>query len=752
MSVKRNPVAKTLALLCPLALTALTGCGIGVQQLAQQAADSTAKTVPGVVIEGHAHGGAFPIQSASVTLMETQNNGYGGIGKVLEQVTSDSHGYFTFDDKWTCDAGQYAYIVVAGGHTVASSSTSNNNVVQVGVIGSCSQDLATTTEQGNVNVFISEPSTIAAAYALGNFITVADHQVNTGTRRNPVYVDYGTVAEISAPANNNSATPGCTGTGTSMNCTAAGLAHGFTNAYNLVDSVRYDGSTPSGLARTAIPGNSQSIVPQALINTLGNILQVCVDSNGVTNSSKISATSSDGSACGNLFEYSTPSGSSSPTTTLQAAMNMAAYPNNNVDKLFTLQPQLSFFTPALTTDIISGTSNVMSLSISIFYEGTGLAADKGIGTPVHLALDASDNVYMVYTGGSGSSTYSAVDGLTAGGAGLFVGPHVVGLTNPNEIALDAVGSFNSSNVWVPSGNAWVTDDSASGKLYQFPITYSSAGVPQSIGSGSSYAIANGYPAALGVDLSNNVWVARDSTDTNQSIFNFLYGSGGYTTNALSPAPVLSANTKRMFIDAKQNIFGVTGGSTNAEMYVFPYGSDGAGSLISTSSSLGATGGFSIVMNSANEAYMPLQYELQTANATQSGTAVTFSFGSNSDGVYTTSSGTSTAFGNPGDVALDGSGNIYWTDFETTGKLFKMVPSSGGSVANGSGTLTAVYPCFPLNNQCYGASSAMRGMAIDSSGAIWYLIDYSPALIVQTLGVAENSWPLTSSAQGGSAVQ
>lgn len=743
-----KPILKVLAVVSPLALTALTGCGIGVQQLAETESPA-AKTVPGVVVNGHAHGGAFPIQGASITLMETQNNGYGGKGKVLEQVTSDNSGYFTFDNNWTCDAGQYAYVVVAGGHTVASSKTANSNVIQVGVIGSCSQDLATVAEQNNVNVYISEPSTVAAAYALGNFLSIADHTVTTGSWPNRTTTDYGNVAEISAPANNNSATPGCTGTGTSMACTAAGLAHAFTNAYNLVDSVRYDGSFPSGLTRTTVPGNAQSVVPQSLINTLGNILQSCVDSNGVTSSSKISATSNDGSACGTLFEYATPPGGTSPTTTLQAAINISNYPNNNVDQLFKLQPQYTFFTPALTTDIISGSSNLLSFSISIFYEGTGLANDGGLGTPVHLALDGADNVYTVYTAGSGASAYSAVNAITAGGQGLFVGPHIVGLANPNELAVDNAGA-TVSKVWVPSTDVWVTDDEAGGKLYQFKLTYSASGVPQSISTGTTYTIPNGYAAGVAVDKSNNLWVTRDSADSNQSFFNFLYGASGYTSNPLPNTPTLSASTQRIFIDSKQNIFGVTSGNkSNSYMYVYPYGNDGSTTALSISGSMGAGGGFGLVMNSNDEAFIPLDYQLQTANATQSGTTVSFYFAANSAGSYSTTAGTTTAFGNPGDVALDGAGNVFWTDYETTGRLFMMIPS-GGSVTNGS--LTAVYPCFPLNNQCYGTNTNLRGMAVDSSGAIWYVADSSPGLIVQTLGLAENSWPLISYAAGGAIVK
>ncbi len=707
-------------LLSAVATLGLTGCAGNLQNTA------AAGVIPGVAIAGHVHGGAYPIQQANITLMESQSNGYGGLGKVLEQVKSDNTGFFTFDSNWTCDAGQYAYIVTAGGH-VLNSTTTNNNVVQVGVIGACSTDLATAAEINGVNVFLSEPSTVAAAYALNNFITIATDQ--SANR-------YGLLANISAPTANNAATSSCTGTGANMACTAAGLAHGFANAYNLVDSVRYDGSTPTGLARTAIPGNSQTVVPQAMINTLGNILQACVDSTGETNSANVTATANDGSYCGVLFEYATPPSGTSPTNTLQAAQNIASYPNNNVDKLFQLQPRTTFFTPALSTDVVSNTTNTLiAYSISIFYEGTGLTGDPGFGTPVHVALDAGDNAYVVYTGYDSvkKANYATVDGLTAGGRGLFAGSPNYTISVPNEIALDNLGY------------AWITDDSATGKLYQVPTSGTTAGTMK-----TALAVTNGYPGGVALDASNNVWIARDSTDTNQSIYEYAVANNYAVTTFGTAAPVLSAANKRLFIDSKQNVFGVTAGSTaDAEFYVFGYGTLGVGATLTTKA-LSAASGFGIAMTSTDEAYLPLNGTLNSANATSNGNTATITTNANSQGIYTGTSSTGSKFTNPGDAVIDGSGNIHWTDFESAGQLFKMVPGGDGKITDG--TLTSVSPCFPLNNQCYGTSTNLRGMAIDSSGAIWYVAVTSPGIVVQTLGFAANSWPLLSYAHAAVAVK
>ncbi len=710
---RANKAPFAFALVATAGALALTGCGANLPSSVADAA------LPGVIVQGHVHGGAFPIEGALVTLMETQSTGYGVAGKVLEQVKSNTNGFFTFDNNWTCDAGQYAYIVVSSGHTVASATTNNNNVLQVGVIGSCSQDLATTAEIGNVNVFISELSTVAAAYALNNFISIGTNAT------------YGLLVNISSAAANNAATPGCTGTGANTVCTAGGLGHAFTNAYNLVDSVRYDGSTPTGAARTTIPGNSKTIVPQSLINTLGNILQSCVDSNGVTNSAGISGTTSDGSHCGDLFEYATPPNGTSPSNTLQVALNIANNPNNNVDKLFNLQPRATFFTPALTTDVVSNSTALLSYSISIFYESTGLAGDQGFGTPVHIALDAQDNAYVVYAGydSTQKTNYVGVDGLSAAGSGLFAGPRIYNVTAPNEIALDNLGY------------AWLTDDAATGKLYQVATSGASAGAMK-----NSFAVTNGYPGGVALDESNNVWISRDSTDTNQSIYEYLQPNNYAVATFGTVSPVLSAANKRLFIDSKQNVFGVTTGtSANAQFYVFGFGSLGVGATLTTKA-LSAPNGFGIAMTSTDEAYLPLNGTLNSANATANGNVATITTNANSAGIYTGTSTTGSKFTNPGDAVIDGAGNIHWTDFESSGQLFKMVPGSDGKITDG--TLTSVYPCLPLNNQCYGSSSNLRGLAIDSSGAIWYVAAVSPGLAVQTLGFAGNSWPLLSYAHAG----
>lgn len=712
-------------------LLLLTGCGVGVL--------AGPSSTPGFIINGNVHGGAYPIKGATIRLMETQSNGvwsastnsYSGTARQLLQTTSDDQGFFTFPDKgWTCDGGQYAYITVTGGHTLTST---NNNVIQVAAIGGCSTTLATRKEIDNVNVFLSELSTVATAYALSDFITIDNTNASTGQQ----------IVNITAPANNNSVTPGCTGTGTALACQHAGLAHAFQNAINLVDQVTYGaGEFPTGTARATLPGNTQATVPQAMINTIGNILQSCVDSGGGSAADLDAyAPGLPGSStrCGDLFYWTTPPNqSTAPTDTLQAVLNMARFPTNNVDALFNLQPRAVFFTPSLLTDTLNSGSQLISYTVSIFYTGTGLAKDTGMPYPVDVALDGNDNVYVAYSGGSSGTTYGAVNGFGPDGSGLFAGAHQAKIPNPGSIALDA------------NGYAWLSNDALkNGNVYQIK-TPSSGGTSGAIG--TALTVPNGYAAGVAIDMSNNIWTVRDST-ANQSLFRFN-AANAYAADTFTVAPFLGAAAKRLFVDYRQNVLGVTS-STNplgqlltsgaAQVFLFPYASSSLATTLHTVS-LGASGGYGITMSQSDVAYMPLSKEFDTETGYSNG-----QMAANGAGTFSDMSDTNATYTAPMGVQMDGAGHLFWPDFVNLGQVFWMQPSDPQAIS--SGTLTSFYPCLPKAGQCAAeTASYLRGMAIDSAGSMWYLADNANGMLVQTLGMAAPTYPLTAYARAGTVIQ
>lgn len=721
-----------LALVATAGSMLLAGCGIGTL--------ATPSDVSGFKINGNVHGGAYPIQGATIRLMETASNGawssasdsYVGRARQILTTTSNNLGYFSFPDTgWSCTGGQYVYIQVTGGHTTAQT---NANVAQIGVIGACSTTLATKSQIDNVNVFISELSTVAAAYTLNNFMSFSTDSSNN------------LLVNITAPANNNSANPGCTGSGSTgtnaLTCVHAGLGHAFQNAYNLVDSVRYDGKFPTGDARVAVPGNAQSVIPQPLINTLGNILQSCFDSAGGTVASYQTYVPGGtvSTHCGDLFYWTTPPNSTTPpTNTLQAAINIAHYPTNNVDQIFKLQPRAVFFTPDMSSDVLSGNnSQLMAYTLSVVYLGTGLPNDQGMPYPVDLALDENDNVYVAYTGDNTGSTYGAVDEFTPNGVGVFAGPHQTTINNPASILLDA------------NGYAWLSnDDPNTGNVYQI-------GTPASGGTlggiTRTLTLTRGYAAGLAADMANNIWVARDAPG-NKSLFRFNAGNG-YASDGFLIAPQLGFASKRIYVDFNQNVVGVStntsptgvsNSTANAIAYLLPYAAYGSQSTLSQTT-LNAKAPYALAMSNTDTVYIPLSKELDTLTGFTNGT-----LNSNGAGSYTGNSTTGSTYGVPMGIAMDGAGNLFWSDFETAGQIFWFQPSSNTSVSNG--TLTSFFPCYVLNGQCYSNLSAnLRGMAVDSSGSIWYMADTTVGVVLQTFGVGTPSYPLLSYARGGVIVQ
>ena len=700
--------------LCPLAvailLLSLTGCGINSATLAS---GSPAENAVSRSIQGHVHGGAYPIQGATVRLMETQSNGYGGAAAaLLPPVTTDANGFFTFPNSpFTCTTGQFAYLTVSSGTTAnLATPTLNNNVIQASVIGSCAK---LTADFSNINVFLTEVSTVATAAALGNFITIDSTRAATGQQ----------IVNISAPAANNAASPACTGGG-NMICTAAGLAHAFANAYNLVDSVTFDGSFPSGLARVAVPSNpSASTVPSQLLNTLGNILQNCVDSVG-------GGAAGDGSYCGSLFALATPpvTGAKAPTNTLQVAMNMVKYPTGNTANLYTLQSRTPYFTPSLS-------SAPTSFAVSVFY-GAEAASGNYVPYPVDLALDAADNVYILYSNATipngvyTPGTYGAVVALGPDGTQMFYGPPNTSLLFPTQIAVNSTGRVfvtnNDTNTLTNGGLFATAAGGTDGTLSQLST------------------LSN--PSGIAVDRNDDIWIsaangtARSIVEYNKStvanVLSGLLSTVDFASNVFG-VPVTS-----VAIEPSQNVWGVSGGSGTSYDVFVPQTGTVLAPLWSggVKQSLGNTGGYGLAINSASNVYFPNYQQLDSATA---------SGGNLSTGANGTK--TVSASGSPQRAQVDGAGNLFWANNQNSGLLYEFSPAASGSLLS-AGTVSAFLPCYPYpggsgyacvtstNTSPVFTPTNLRSLAIDSAGDVWYVADAGVGTVVETLGLAAPTWP------------
>ena len=671
----------------------MAGCGFGTS--------AAPSPVSMAAVSGIIHGGPNPVKFANITLWETvtagvphsghstaSKSGYGSTAEILATTTSDALGSFTFNGgpSYVCDPGEFAYLTGTGGYTGGNSP--NLASVEIAAIGPCAE-LGSTT-----SIYMSEVTTVAAAYALGNFASEGSAYYDTGNEQ--VY--------IGAPANNNASAPGCTGTGSSLSCTAGGLGHAVAKAVELVDSVRF-GTNPTGLVNTVPTANgavvnSSGSIPAALVNFLGNVLQSCVNSVG--------GSAGDGSACGKLFTDTTV-GSSVPSDTFLAAMNIAKYPANNVPTIAGLTTPISFFTPSLN-------SAPPDFSLAITYSGVN---GTSFGNPQYVALDASDNVYAV---AKVDATDSDVVGLASNGAGLYVGGASSTYFSQTALATDTLGNLWATNAATDSTGGVIEYSAASGS------------VSQAISFPSAYGV--------GVDTQNNVYFTQSGSGTTLRVIAPSGSTSSKTTLVSGSAPNYpgSGNPQGVFFNQAQDVFTPYSGTANTELFyeMLPQ----LAAITSTPPAfLGFTGyGTGSVTYGA---MYGVSFDAAGNTWSNSGTTLYETTYNPSNGV-TTLANTVPLTG--GDVltfpAMDGSNTLFFPN-STSGGLMEYSTTTAANVA--------LAPCYApggvKNCQAKPAAQAPINAVVDSTGAIW-LSDPSGARLVQVLGVAAPTWPALSYAHFG----
>ncbi len=284
-------------------------------------------------------------------------------------------------------------------------------------------------------------------------------------------------------------------------CTnTTGLDNAFTTANDLVNPG--SGASPG----SGIPANLS--VSTKKLNTLANALASCT-------------ASSAGSGCSALFTAAT-AGNAGPGNTLDAALNIAHAPGNNVVSIYALAAGNSSFSPALSA---APPDWILHNTIS----GGGMAS------PATVSAAASGNIWV-------SSYFNVVSEFLPNGATAFPsGITSYGINQSYGMALDPAG-----DVWIAneqtnpnSGNGNVTELNSSGNALatgltgggiDFPIAatadtngdvwvvdYGSSKVSLFNGSSSALSPSTGwggtslsFPVALAVDADHNAWVANQA--------------------------------------------------------------------------------------------------------------------------------------------------------------------------------------------------------------------------------------------------
>ncbi len=422
--------------------------------------------VGGGQLRGSVHGGQQPVTGASIQLYAAGTTGYGTSATALltSPVVTDSSGSFSITGDYTCPSStSQLYLVATGGNPGLAAGTNNAALALMAALGPCSLHGNQYTLDPNAFISINEVTTVASVYALAAFMS-------------------GDATHLGTSSTN-----------------AVGLANSFQLVNNLV-------STTSGAALSVTPAGNGT-APQAAINTLGNILASCVNSDGT------------GTPCGALFSAATPSGGSAPKDTIQAIYDIARNPANNVSTLYGLASGVPPFQPAL-----SPAPNDWTLGL-IFTGG-------GLSNPQGMAIDGSGNVWIANNGtapNTSSITELSSNGTVLSGSSGYTGG---GMSFALDIAID------------PSGNAWVT-------------AYGNSNVIKLSSSGAILSGTNGFtggglnsPRGIAIDGAGNAWVGDDGS---QSVIK-LSSSGAILSGAAGFKAGGSTSPLSLAIDSAGNVW------------------------------------------------------------------------------------------------------------------------------------------------------------------------------------------------------
>ncbi len=290
----------------------------------------------------------------------------------------------------------------------------------------------------------------------------------------------------------------------------------------------------------------------------------------------------------------------------------------------------------------------------------------GLNEPVGIALDSSQNIYVVDNGATSVFVYPALGSSTGT---LIEAPiatisgNITGLDSPKNIALDS------------SQNIYVTDDGAT-SVFVYPALGSSTGVlnenPTATISGSNTDLQNPY--GIAVD-SSGIYVADEKAESV-----FVYSALGSNTGLLNEAPSSGtisttlttglAGPVGMALDTVGNIY-VAGNDFNGVPGVFVYaaGSNANAAPIATISgnTTGLVAPSGIALDSSANIYVT--DEGDAGDDIPPSVFVYPALGSSTglldEAPIATISGSKTDLLSPGGIALDSSRNIYVADNEAT---------------------------------------------------------------------------------------
>jgi hypothetical protein len=643
------------------------------------------------VVSGIVHGGQQPVSGSTVQLWAVGTGGYGSTASPIgSSATTGANGGFNLGTP-SCPSNSYAYITASGGDpqiaSGAQSGSGNTAIALMAALGPCSGI------SGATYVNINEVTTVAAVFAMAQFgsFTANATLVSGASKQTPVDT-FGT-----------------------NSTNVQGIANAMQIAQILASNPLGASSASSGNPSTTTPANVS--VEYGQINTLADILALCVNSTGVAST-----------PCAPVITAATPSGGTAPSDTIQIALNLALNPTIGTGAQGDLNTS--------AYNAITGTPPFQPYDSAAPNDWTiGFSVSTGTSDSRWIAIDGYGNAWVTTSGTAiyeidptTGNTYSATKLCTAGCTVATPAPTTTSISASYEVAVDT------------ANNAWVSD-TTSGNIYKIAGS-SSAGVEApgliigTTGATADTVVAGpaattGVNAAAGnlqaivVDGSNNVWATVTGTSGGNA--GVLVEVANGTTTATTGGP-LTVSPFGMAVDmSNQSKFGNTtlsgGGS-----FVYSVDSAGCNTLAE------ANGG-----TADNETAGSIAMDFTTSAPNGAGTyaagaATPLSYLSDSTCSTSTkiyNSTTNTFSASPYGIAFDNN-NAMWivdqnyTTLATGGahySLTKMAPQnySNYSAFTGAavgGTSTAPGITFTSIPGTTGGLNVPYYLAMDGAGAAW----------------------------------
>ncbi|MDE3104479.1 MAG: hypothetical protein KGK08_04825 [Acidobacteriota bacterium] len=588
-----------------LLLLALAGCG------AVPATHLSTAATAGLDLQGRVHGGSQSVSGAHIYLFAAGSTGYGGasvslLNPTFPGVATDSLGSYVTTDASGNFSITSAYHCTPGDEIYLLAAGGNPGLAP-GVTNPALRLMSALgpcptagTLAGVLPLInISEVTTVGAVYALASFMTDATHLSSGGSA-----------------------------------LAYTGLQNAFNNVQMLVDPV-------SGAAQSF---TFNAVPPAKTINTLANLIASCVNSTG------------NSPTCNTLFTNAKAPDGTVPTDTVTALINIAHNPGANVAALFALananppyQPSLpaapndwtiavTFYSDSMAGPYYPAIDNAGNLWVPSFpanalYEynplGVPISGAAGflgnLNQPYAVAIDGTQAAWVVnysYGATSASASHFSASGATLGTTSCA----------PNCVAVAIDGN---QNIWT-AGSTGVTAVYNSGSpLGQFSVTAGASG--------------------LAIDSKGNGWMVG----LNHALYKLTLPNS--VTAYSQSISAVSGDLNNLAIDANDNVW-FTSGKGNSIGRV-----DSTGKLVSPST--GYTGGglnfpAQIAVDGANRIWVANRDGKSISAFNNDGTAFSPATGfipSGQDPLDPTVAGY-TGLQSPHGLAIDGSGNIWVTNF------------------------------------------------------------------------------------------